>query len=109
MILNIFIVLLSICAFLMVFGYYSKIRMFAMVGLVILFLLGSWIILYNFSGKDSFGLQYRSGTNITIVDASYTSITYDYVTYNDNTTFWVGFLLSIIGLSGMFLVLMNDK
>lgn len=108
MILSIFIMLLAIVAFLMLFGYYSKIRMFAMVGLVILFLLGSWIILYNFSGKDSYGLQYKIGSNITTVGSS-SIITYNYTTYADNTTFWVGFLLSIIGMSGMFLVLMNDK
>lgn len=108
MIMSIFVMLLCVCAFLMFYGYYSKIRMFAMVGLVILFLLGSWIILYNYTGYDSYGLQYQYGTNIT-VSGSNTIVNPIYVTYSDNTTFWVGFLLSIIGLSGMFLVLLNDK
>ena len=79
-----------------------------MVGLVILFLLGAWIILYNYTGQDSYGLQYQNGTTI-ITSGDTINISPVYVTYNDNTTFWVGFLLSIIGLSGMFLVLMNDK
>ena len=100
--------LLCICAVLMFYGYYSKIRMFAMVGLIILFLLGAWIILYNYTGYDSYGLQYQSGTNITTIGDN-TLVYPIYTTYNDNTTFWVGFLLSIIGLSGMFLVLINDK
>ena len=108
MILEIFILLLCICAFLMVFGYYSKIRMFAMVGLIILFLLGAWIILYNYTGKDSYGLQYQSGTTV-VQNGTITTVTPTYVTYNDNTTFWVGFLLSIIGMTGMFIVFMNDK
>jgi hypothetical protein len=79
-----------------------------MVGLVILFLLGAWIILYDSTGKDVHGLEYRTGYNITTT-GTLQSIVYTYETYNDNTTFWVGFLLSIIGATGMFLVLMNDK
>lgn len=109
MILTIFVLLLCICAGLMFYGYYSKIRMFAMVGLIILFLLGAWIILYNYTGKDSLGLQYKIGTNITQVDATHTTITYIYETYSDATAYWVGYLLSLVGLFGMFLVLLNDR
>ena len=109
MILQMFVMLLCVCAFLMVYGYYSKIRMFSMVGLVILFLLGSWIILYNYTGKDAYGLEYRTGTNITQVDATNTLIEYTYATYSDATAYWVGYLLSLIGIFGMFLVLLNDK
>lgn len=78
-----------------------------MVGMVILFLLSAWIILYSSTGRDSFGLEYKIGSNITTVGST-TVVTDSYVTYNDQTTFWVGFLLAIIALSGIFLVYLND-
>jgi len=108
MILEIFVLLLFICAFLAWFGYYSKIRAFAVVAFSILFILGAWIILYDFSGRDSMGLQYQSGSVINDSSPTTTIITNVYTTYNDQTTFWVGFLLSIISAVGIFLVATNN-
>lgn len=110
MILSMFILLICICAFLMVFGYYSKIRAFSVVGLSILFILSSWIILYSYQPNnfDPLGLQYQSGTTITTLGNTMT-ITYNYVTYNDTTTIWVGILLGVVSATGMILVLLNDK
>jgi len=108
MILEIFILLLAVIGFLCWYGYYTKIRMFAIVGMSILFLLSAWIILYNYTGKDSYGLQYRNGTTITEQNSTVTIITYNYTTYSDQTTFWVGFLLAIISIGGVFLVYANE-
>jgi hypothetical protein len=108
MIFEMFVLLLGIVAFLCWLGYYSKIRAFAVVGMSILFILSTWIMLYNYSGKDSFGLQYKIGFNTTIIGAS-TITDYQYATYNDLTTFWVGFLLAIVSAVGIWLVAVNDR
>ena len=104
MILDMFIALLVIVIFLVWLGLVpTKIKVFSIVGLVILFLLGSWIIFYSYTGKDNLGLQYKTGSNITSVGST-TVITYNYSTYNDATTFWVGLLLSITSGIGILLV-----
>lgn len=103
MIFEIFVLIISIAAFLMWYGYYSKIRAFGVVGLAIVFLLGSWIILYNYTGQNSYGLQYQSGNTVTY-NGSMTIVTPVYLTYNDSTAIWVGVLLSFISSVGMWLV-----
>ena len=108
MILEMFVLILSVCFFLMWYGYYTKIRAFAIVGLSIIFILSAWIVLYSYSGQDSLGLQYQTGLTVNNVDGN-SVISYNYTTYNDNTTFWFGFLLAIISMTGIFLVLINDK
>lgn len=107
MIVELFVLFLVIIAFLCWYGYFTKIRMFAIVGMIILFILSSWIILYSYTGKNAYGLEYKIGNNITTVGSS-TITTNIYATYNDSTTMWFGFLLGIISLSGIFLVAMND-
>ena len=108
MIFEIFVLLLGIVIFLCWFGYYSKIRAFAVVGMSILFILSSWVILYSFNERNVSGLEYKSGFNTTIVGDS-TITNYQYSTYNDDTTFWVGFLLAIISAIGIWLVAINDR
>lgn len=108
MILEIFVLLLGIVIFLCWLGYYSKIRYFAVVGMSILFILSFWIVLYDSSGKNISGLEYKSGFNTTDVGGS-TITTYQYSTYADGTTFWVGFLLGIASAIGIILVAVNDN
>ena len=108
MIFEIFVLLLGVVAFLCWFGYYSKIRAFAVVGMSILFILSSWVILYSFNERNVSGLEYKSGFNTTDVAGS-TITTYQYSLYNDDTTFWVGFLLAIVSAVGIWLVIDNDR
>jgi len=107
MIFELFVMLLGVIAFLCWFGYYSKIRTFAVVGMSILFILSSWIILYSYSGKTIDGLEYKSGYSVND-SASPTVITYNYTSYNDSTTLWIGFLLAIVSAVGIFLVAKGD-
>jgi hypothetical protein len=107
MIVELFVLFLVIIAFLCWYGYFTKIRMFAIVGMIILFILSSWIILYSYTGKNAYGLEYKVGTNIT-TSGSNTVTQNIYQVYNDSTTMWFGFLLAMISLSGIFLVAMND-
>jgi hypothetical protein len=108
MIFEMFGLLLVIVAFLCWLGYYSKIRAFAVVGMSILFLLSSWIILYNFNDRNVTGLEYKSGFNITDY-GTYTVTNYIYDTYNDDTTLWVGFLLAFVSAIGIWLVAVNNR
>lgn len=108
MIFEMFVLLLSIVAGLCWLGYYSKIRAFAVVGMSILFILSSWIILYNFSGKNISGLEYKSGFNTITIGAS-TITSYQYSTYADGTTLWVGILLAFVSAVGVILVAVNDR
>ena len=108
MILEMFILLMGISAFFAWYGYYTKIRAFSVVGLSIFFLLGAWIILYNYTNQDAYGLQYKTGS-ILNTTGGVTVVSYTYATYNDNTAYWVGYLLSIISAVGIFLVAVNDQ
>lgn len=104
MILELFVLFIALACFLMWFGFYSKIRAFSVVGLSILFILSSWIILYSYNDKLVTGLEYKVGSNITNVDASTTSVQYQYTVYNDASTFWFGVLLAIVSGIGIILV-----
>lgn len=108
MILDMFIVIVGICLFLIWFGIYAKRKLFSIVGLSIFFILSSWIILYSSSGYNLSGLEYRTGQVIT--QSGFSSIvTYQYATYNDGTTFWVGFLFNIVSLFGLVIVWGMDE
>jgi hypothetical protein len=109
MILDIFIVLLSICLFLIWFGVYSKRKLFSIVGFSIFFILSSWIILYSSAswllpqvpvGSTLSGLEYKNATIVSTV-GSVSTISNTYVIYNDVTTFWVGLILEITCLFGL--------
>ena len=111
MILDIFIVLLAICVFLIWFGVYSKRKLFSIVGFSIFFILSSWIILYSSAqwlqpyvpvGSSLSGLEYKNATIIT-TSGSVSTISYQYAIYKDVTTFWVGFILTITALFGLVL------
>lgn len=107
MILTLFGIFLAFACFLMCFGFYSKIRVFSIVGLAIVFLLGAWIILYSSTNYNLTGLEYSTGYSISNSGSS-SVISYNYAVYNDATTFWVGFLISVVACIGMFLVGVND-
>lgn len=98
MILEVFIVLIVIALVFIGLGLYSgELRVFSIIGCLFLFLLGVYIILPN-------NLEVRSGSTITDLGGGVTSASYDYVVYNDVTTHYVGYFISIIGFLGIFLV-----
>lgn len=103
MILDMFILILAICLFLCWFGIYAKRKLFSIVGLSIFFILSFWVILYSSTNMNLTGLEYRTGTVLTQTGSS-TVMTYQYATYNDGTTFWVGFLLGMASLLGLVIV-----
>jgi peptidoglycan/LPS O-acetylase OafA/YrhL len=102
MILELFALLIILALFFVVLGFSTGAKVYSIVGFVFLFLLGAWVILYNFTGKVD-GLQYRSGLVVNS-SSGVDVVSYQYVTYNDETTFWFGFLLSIISLFSVWLV-----
>jgi hypothetical protein len=110
MILEIFALLVAIAFVLVYFGYYSDLRVYSIVGFVFLFILSAWVLLSSFMSIQfaTSGLQYYSGSNITVVGSS-TIVSDMYSTYNDTTTFWVGFILSLISGFSVWLIMVHDK
>lgn len=111
MILEIFVVLVIISLALIYFGYYTNppLRVYSIVGFVFLFILGSWVCLYNYmpSNFQTSGLQYQIGSNVTTTSSS-TIVSNVYAVYNDATTFWVGFILSFISGISIWLIAVQD-
>lgn len=98
MILELFIVLIVIALVFIGLGLYSEdMRVFGIIGCLFLFLLGVFVILPN-------SLEVRSGSNITDLGTGVTLVDYNYVSYNDQTTHYVGYFLSIVGFLGIFLI-----
>lgn len=102
MILELFIVLVAIALVFVCLGLWSdELRILGIVGCLFIFLLGVYIILPN-------NLEIRSGSNITSMNGI-TSVDYKYIVYNDPTTHYVGYFLSIVGIFGIFFVPMVRK
>lgn len=98
MILELFIVLIVVALIFIGLGLYSdELRVFGIIGCLFLFLLGILVIVPN-------SLEVRSGSNMTDAGGGVTVIDYSYVPYNDSTTHYVGYFLSIVGFLGIFLV-----
>lgn len=97
MILELFIVLLILALVFIGLGLYSEdLRSFGIIGCLFLFLLGVFIILPN-------NLEIKSGS-IVNTTGGVSDITYQYVVYNDVTTHYVGYFLSIVGVLGIILL-----
>ncbi len=97
MILELFVVLVALALVFIALGLYSdELKVLGIVGCLFIFLLGVYIILPN-------NLEIRSGSNVTYNGLT-TSIDYKYVVYNDDTTHYVGYFLSIVGLFGILFV-----
>lgn len=101
MILDLFVILILISFMLVWIGFYVRIPVLSVIGFFFIFLLGGWVVLPNNVKNDS--LKFESGVTINNT-VSGSVITYDYTSYNDNTAFYVGFLLCIIGIAGMILI-----
>ena len=103
MIVEIFLVLIGVAILSIVYGEITKELTFTIVGFSIFFILSGWVIFGNFTGKDTAGLQFRSGSTINTSDPSFAVISYTYVSYNDSTTFMIGLFLTILGSLGWIL------
>jgi len=98
MILELFITLMIIAlAFIGLGLYKEEMRAFGIIGSLFLFLLGILVIVPN-------NLEYKTGSNVTELSATDTVVVYNYVSYNDSTTHYVGYFISIIGFLGVLLV-----
>jgi hypothetical protein len=112
MILDIFFVLVFISLALIYFGFYTNppLRVYSIVGFVFLFILSTWVCLYNYmpSNFQTSGLQYKVGSNVSTIGSS-TIVTDIYSVYNDATTFWVGFILAFISGMSIWLLMVHDS
>jgi hypothetical protein len=98
MILELFITLVGIALIFIGLGVYSDdLKVFGIIGSLFLFLLGIMIVIPN-------SLEVKTGSTITDLGGGVTSNVYNYTNYNDNTTHYVGYFLSIIGLFGILLI-----
>lgn len=77
----------------------------SVVGFVFLFFLSTFVIMPK-------NLEYKSGEikNITINgNTTYEVVTYSYDKYDDNTTHYFSYFLSIISIIGMIFVIVNIR
>ena len=97
MILELFVTFVALSLVFIGLGLYKdEMRVFGIIGCLFLFLLGVFIILPN-------NLEVRSGAMLN-TSGSITTASYSYVVYNDVTTHYVGYFLSIVGFFGIFLI-----
>ena len=98
MILELFLTLVGIALIFIGLGVYSdELRVFGIIGSLFLFLLGILVVIPN-------SLEVKSGSTITDLGGGVTSNVYNYVSYNDDTTHYVGYFLSVVGILGMILI-----
>jgi hypothetical protein len=103
MILELFVVLVAIALIFIGLGLYADdLKAFSIIGCLFLFLLGVYIILPN-------QLEIKSGSTITDLGGGVTSNVYNYVPYNDVTTHYVGYFLSIVAFLSVFLIPIMKK
>lgn len=101
MIMNIFLLFLSLAFILTVVGYYIKENLLIIIGFLIFGLISVPLLNNN--------LEYRSGENFTVnytyegnqVIQSTSNINYEYLTYTGTVLYGIFFLL--LSLSGMFM------
>jgi len=97
MILELFITLIAISLILVVLGYYMRMTELSVVGFAFLFILSSFVLLPR-------NLEYKNGASY-VTNGSTSTITYNYATYDDTTTHYFGYFLSIISALGMIFVI----
>lgn len=96
MILEVFIAFVIICFVLIFIGFYTQIRVVALIGFTGLFLLG-------------LVLQAGSVTAQNGATISPTSVTYNYSSLDDATTLWLGRWLAFAGALGFILTITSNK
>ena len=96
MILEVFIIFLVICFVLIFLGFYTDIKVIALIGFVGLFLLGLSL--------QSSNLVVQSGLNVSV-----TQVLYNYDVVNDTFTLWLGRWLAFAGALGFILTIISNK
>lgn len=99
MILELFIVLIAVAIILIALGYYMDMSELSVVGFVFLFILSSFVLLPK-QLEYKTGLLYNSTGTIQ-------EVTYKYAYYDDDTTHYIGYFLTIISALGMIFVIIN--
>ena len=106
MIVETFLVFIGIAIFCIVYGEMTKELSWTIVGCSIFFILVAWVVFGKYvsvPGHDANGLQFKSGVLVNQTSSTTTELTYKYSSYDDGTTFWIGFFLSLIGGLGIIL------
>lgn len=103
MILQIYITIAAIAAFIICLGHVKGILSIQIVGYAFLFILGLFLAGIPFVGET--GIQYSTGTTITQNGTTYTSAT-DYASYSNLT---IGFFLSITSFFMIMMVIFDPK
>lgn len=106
MIVEIFLVLIGIAVLAIVYGEVTKELSWAVVGFSIVFILSGWVLFGYYTGKDTAGLEFRSGSTMNMSDPSNVVVSYTYTSYGDDSTFWIGLFLTIMSGLGLLLVAM---
>lgn len=133
MIVEVFLVFIGIALVCMIIGEMTKELSWTAVGCIIFFILITWVVFGKYTapsviGADAKGLEFRSGEiesysyvcsscldsrfsnstgNTTTVGSKTT--TYIYSSYDDGTTFWIGFFLSMIASLSILLLFVDRK
>jgi hypothetical protein len=100
MILEVFITFIVICFVLIFLGFYTQIKVTALVGFIGLFLIG--LMLQASSVTSQNGLTETVTGNVTVT-------TYNYTSLNDSTTLWLGRWLAISSALGFILTIISNK
>lgn len=103
MIVETFIVFVALAIFCMLYGEWTKELSWTIVGCSILFILAGWVVFGKYTGWSPLGLEFQTGVFINQTSASETVVTNVYSSYDDVTTFWIGFFLTIMAGLGVIL------
>lgn len=96
MILDLFIVLVLLGFALLFLGHFTADKVYALVGLTFLFLLG--VVLLSQS------LQVQTGVLVT-PNGSSMILTNQYAVFADGTSHWFGWLMSVLSFAGVIIIL----
>ena len=97
MILEVWVVLMTLAIVFLTLGYFMNIDLFRIVGIVFVFLLGTIFM--------ASGLEYKSGSTVTTVGATNTIVN-NYTTYDNHT---IGFYITIAGALGFVWIMLDRK
>lgn len=103
MILEVFTLFVILALILIGVGLFQKETVFSIIGFSFFFVLG--VVLFGGVGSIVGTVEYQVGENITMVNDTLTTVSYDYVPLNDGTTLWFGRFLAMAGAFGIVFTL----
>lgn len=99
MILDLFIVLVAISFGCLFLGHFTADKVYALVGLALLFLLGIVLITQSLQLQTGVIIS-QSGTNLSVVN--------QYAFFADNNAHWFGWLMSSLSLGGFIIIMFGQ-